>query len=674
MNRLGGRIVCERRPYSHNMGFRTTGIGVVLCILAAGSGTFARQRGVGPGPTPPQGGAAGAAPVAIGTIVGRVVDAATGQPVPDAQVSAQLRGASMVGGGPGPNSVRLLTGSDGRFVVRDLPAGNVSINVQAPGYLNGNFGQTAPGTGGGRPIVISPENRVQEAVVRLWKHAAVSGLVTDEGNEPAIRVAVRAFRRTFANGRPQLSAAGAGQTDDRGVYRIAPLTPGDYLIVVPQTQTTMPAAVIDSVLSSVMGGDLSGLMDMAAAGLGAEMAGRGGDIGLRVGDHLLTSASGAGPVMSGDGRMAAYVTQFYPAAATAAEASVITLGSGETRAGIDIRMPLVPTVHISGVVTGPDGPVGNLAVRLLPLNDNGADSGGVTEIARATTAADGSFLMLGVPAGSYVAKVLKTPRPTMPPGFANLPQMQALMGGGSAPAKPSDSLTLFADIPVSAERNVDGLVVALASGATVSGRVEFVGSATQPPLTGFTVSLQSATGATLAVSPARVGDDATFATPGYPAGQYFVSATGRLSGWFVKSAMVNGVDALEQPFTLTAENIGNVVVTVVDRQTGISGSVTGATGAPAEGTVILFPSNYREWIARGMPQRLTRNIRSQAKGAYTITGVPARDYLIVAVSDEALPDLQNPAVYEALARAATAVTLSEGETRTMSIKLTQVVR
>jgi hypothetical protein len=54
--------------------------------------------------------------------------------------------------------------------------------------------------------------------------------------------------------------------------------------------------------------------------------------------------------------------------------------------------------------------------------------------------------------------------------------------------------------------------------------------------------------------------------------------------------------------------------------------------------------------------------------------LPARDYLIVAVGDDHMPDVQNPTVYEALARAATSLTLSEGDTRTLSIKLTQVVR
>jgi hypothetical protein len=646
----------------------TAAVGMGLIVGLAGGGIHARQTGGGAGQP---GAPAGTPPAPIGIIVGRVVDAAGGQPVPDAQVTVMMRAAQPRAGGPGGGSLRLFTGADGRFVVRDLPAGNVMISVQAPGYLNGNYGQTAPGLAAARPVVISAETRVVEAVVRLWKHAVVTGTVTDEANEPAINITVQALRRSFANGRPRYGFGGTGRTDDRGVYRIAALAPGDYVVVVPQTQMTMPAAVLDAAMNSLLGGELmsASVVGAAAAGMGS-----GGGVGLRVGDSLISSSSGASPVISGDGRMAAYVTQFYPSAATSGDAGVVVLGSGEIRNGIDIRMPLLPTVKISGTVNGPDGPLPGLQIRLLPAGAAlTADS--VSEVARGTTAVDGSFVMLGVPVGSYVAKVLKTPPPPMPASIANNPQLQAMLAGRfGGPGTPSDALTLFADVPVSAERDVEGLVITLSTGATVSGRVDFIGSAAVPPTTGLTVALQSAMGQPLPVQPARVGDDGTFVTAGYPTGQYFLNLAGRLPGWFIKSAMVNGVDALDQPFELNAENIGNVVITVTDRQTAVSGTVTGGGGAGVEGTVIIFPAAYREWIARGMPQRVLRNVRAQPSGAFSLMGLPPRDYLMVAVTDADIPDLQNPTVYDALARAATSVTLIEGDTRSVSLKLAQVVR
>lgn len=642
---------------------------VVLMVTLAGTALSAGQRGAGPGP-------GGAQAPAVGLIVGRVVDAVTGQPVAEAEVTVAMRAPAapaVPGGvpGAGPMNVRLLTGADGRFVVRDLPAGNVQLSARASGYLMGNQGQARPG-GPSSPVQITADKRVVTAAIRLWKHAVVTGMVTDERNEPAINVTVRVMGRTFRNGQARLGTGGIGRTDDRGMYRVAGLAPGDYVVAVPQTQSTMPAALMDEVMQGAIGGQgfSPGVLELAASGMA-----QGGGLGVRVGDQLVASQSGALPVLSGDGRMAAYLTQYHPAASSPADATVVTLAPGEERGGIDIRMPLVPTWKVSGTVLGPDGPLANVPVRLLNAAD--ADAPDMfSDVARSATAANGSFQVFGVPAGQYVVKVLRQGRQPLPATVAANPQLAALMGGRGGPVSPSDALTLFADVPLSVERDVTDLNITLSTGATVSGRIEFVGTSAIPPFTGFNVSLVPLGGSAQPTRPAQVGEDGRFTLAGSPAGKYFINTTARTDGpgWFVKSAMVNGIDALDQPFELTTENIGNVVVTFTDRRTTVSGSVMTSGGVPAEATVIVFPADHREWIAKGMSLRLMRNLRTQAKGAFSIAGLPARDYLIIAVADDQLPDVQNPAAYDALARAATSFSLSEGETRTLSIRLAQVVR
>jgi hypothetical protein len=581
--------------------------------------------------------------------------------------------------GPSPN-VRLLTGPDGRFVIRDLPAGNVQISVKAPGYLNGSHGQTRPG-GSPTPIQISAENKIVAASIRLWKHAVITGMVTDERNEPAVNVQVRAMVRTYRQGQPRFGGAGFGRTDDRGMYRIAGLTPGDYVVLVPQTQTTIAVAAVDEAMQAFAGGAGLGL----GAGLGAAsldvatgLSAAGSGMGVRVGDQMVSAQSGAMPVLSGDGRMAAYVTQYHPAANSSADATVFTLASGEERTGVDIRMPLVATAKVAGTVVGPDGPLANVQVRLLNAVEASDDM--LSDVARSMTAANGSFQMFGVPPGQYVLKVLRQGRQPVPAAMANNPQFAALMGmtrgRGAGPISPSDALTLFADVPLSVERDITDLAITLSTGATVSGRLEFVGTAAVPPFTAFSVTLTPVGSVAMPMRPAPVAEDGRFTSPGAPAGKYFISTAARMDGpgWFVKSAMVNGVDALDQPFELTTENIVNVVVSFTDRRTTVSGTVIDGSSAPAQGTVIVFPAAYREWISKGMAPRLMRNIRTQAKGAFSIPGLPARDYLIVAVADDQVPDVQNPNVFDALARAATSLTLSEGDTRTLTIKLSQVVR
>src|SRR5688500_1110266 len=149
------------------MRHRTRLITAGLVFLAGTGAVRAVQRGAGPGPGQ---GASPASP--IGLIVGRVVDAGTGQPVAEAEVTVALRAVPAAPGAPGamppprpdassPN-VRLLTGADGRFMIRDLPAGNVQLTAKAPGYVNGSHGQIRPG-GPPSPILISPENKIVSA-------------------------------------------------------------------------------------------------------------------------------------------------------------------------------------------------------------------------------------------------------------------------------------------------------------------------------------------------------------------------------------------------------------------------------------------------------------------------------------------------------------------------------
>ena len=114
---------------------------VVAAVAAAGALTLAQQpRGAGE-----------ASPGA--TITGAVV---TG----DAHVP--VRGAIVRAGG-GSDSVAFLTGGDGRFVLRGVPAGPVYVSAEKVGFLHAAFGQTAP--------------RARPASVQAIEGASVDGLV-----------------------------------------------------------------------------------------------------------------------------------------------------------------------------------------------------------------------------------------------------------------------------------------------------------------------------------------------------------------------------------------------------------------------------------------------------------------------------------------------------------------
>lgn len=660
-------------------------VSAMPALVALGAGSFqGAGQGRAGGGRPPQAGAPSgpqAAPPAqkgSGLVLGQVVDAATGGPIADATVMvtsrvpiASLQSPSQSGG-----PLRLITGADGRFVLHDLPKTNLLINVTASGYINASSGQSRAG-GPSRPVEVDEAQRMGDVKIRMWKYGVLTGSVVDEAGEPAVGVQVHAMRRSFAAGKPGYGQAGSASTDDRGVYRLSALTPGEYLVAVPQTITTMPASILDSLMQSVASGipGGSGLADLAMSG-GPTPNGAG----VRVGNMLVSSASGLIPPPSADGRVFAYQALFFPAATSPAQASVVTLGSGEERSGLDLQLKIVQTVRVSGTLTGSSGPVGNVGVRLLSTDADELGGGPGSDTATCATAADGTFTFLGVPAGQYVARVVRQPRPAMPAGMADNPAMAFAFGMASGAAGGSSGTeTLYAQASISVgAADVTGVALTLAEGAKVSGRLAFDGTAPPPTpqqLQAMTVTLTSI-GGNIGASPApgRVGQDLQFKTAGYPSGKYYVLPAGRGGGaWIVRSAVSSGRDVLNEPLELRDADVTDVVVTFTDKVSQITGTVHAPNAAaPPPCTVLMFPADYRAWIARGMNPRLTRTSIVPKGGTFTLGAVQPGEYLLAALDDADVPENQDAAFYDVLARVASHVSVHEGEKPAQNLEIVKV--
>src|SRR5262249_30526735 len=109
-----------------------------------------------------------------------------------------------------------------------------------PGYLDGEYGRRRPG-GQSQPLVLADEQKIGNVRIFMWRQSAILGLVLDEAGEPVVGIQIRALRRTMVGGRRRCVAAGMpGWRDDRGMYRVAGLLPGDYLVAAPSTQVSVP--------------------------------------------------------------------------------------------------------------------------------------------------------------------------------------------------------------------------------------------------------------------------------------------------------------------------------------------------------------------------------------------------------------------------------------------------
>jgi carboxypeptidase family protein len=647
------------------------------------------------------------APPATGLIVGQVLDAAAGKPVPGAIVSltqnqlplgatggmppaADLAG--VIAAGPAiPN--RVIADSGGRFVFRSLPAGRYSFSATAAGYLFSSFGQRRPG-GPGSPVELKDGEKVLDAEFRLWKAATITGTVVDEANEPVIGISVRTLRRAYSGGRQRWLPSSSAQTDDRGTYRIADLMPGDYAVGIQASMSTVPAATVDAFYEMMTSGSGESLTtspvyrDLMASGGPSPLTGTGG---VRVGDYVVQQSSQLGrsqppPPPTDDGKLLVYETVYHGASGPG-QVGTIALASGEDRTGIDLHLRLVPSVRVSGTVTGPDGPVPNIGVRLLPTNTDEFASETGLETANAATDAQGVFTFLGVPSGSYSLRVLKMPRPAPMPMSEGMVMVSSGTGMsfgtsvGSTPPPPPPlptEPTLWATMPVTiADADVAGLAVTLRSGYRVTGRVEFEGTKARPTpdqLPRMSVTLTPLDSRTSGVvTPGRVTSDGEFRTLGFPAGRYLMSATPPVQGWMLKTAMFGGKDISDDPLDLSANDVAGVVLLFTDRMTQLTGTVRNVQGQTDPGAdVILFPADNQRWKSDGVSARRSRSIRTTKAGAYSIQGLPPGEYFVVAVDSTSNRDWQDPGFLEAAAPLATRVTILEGDTKTQDLRTTRI--
>ena len=575
---------------------------------------------------------------AAGMVVGQVVDAGTGRPVVGAIVA--LGGPAA----PGSQGPRILTGSDGRFVFRDLRRGEHTITATKPGYVDGAYGRNRAG-GPTTPLTLNENERVGDVVIRLWKQAAISGTVADESGELLVGVQVRAYRRAVAGGRRRFLPSSSGTTDDRGIYRIGSLLPGDYIVAAISRQTAVPLSLYRNRAPDAPPGNPLVEMGVAVPGdtTGFAVLERG-NAGVVLGRGTVI------PPPAPDGRLFVYPTTFHPSSTSGGSGAVITIRSGEEYPNADLQLTPVPTASVSGFVHGPDGPVKRGLLRLVPAN--ALELASELDLPTTLTDAGGAFTLPAVPSGHYTIRLNRS---------------------GAGASQSSGPLWLDEPISVGTE-DIEGVALLAKVGLKISGRLEFEGdtSRMRTALTNIQILIEPAdtipsTSAYFA-RPSASGDFESIPVPG---GRYYIRVPNSPQGWMFKSATLEGRDVADTPFTVSQEPT-HVVITFTDRWSGVRGLVQSAAGRDADAFIVVFPNDRDAWGSAGMSPRRVRGTKASKGGEYSFN-LPPGDYFVIAIPEDQSADWQDPDFLEAASRSAVRVTIAEGERKIQDLR-TRAVR
>jgi len=589
-----------------------------------------------------------------GLVAGIVVDRNSGRPLPDAVVTIERHPLSQVGTGL---PQRVVTDADGQFVFTSLPKSRVIVQTARAGYVADEATSVFD-------LDLADRPRIVDLRFQLVKGAAVTGRLLDETGDPVVDTSVQAHRIVYSGGRPFLDFAIAGRTDDRGIYRISNLMPGDYVVAVPYQSIAVPVSVLNESASADAAIKRTASLDVAS--LLPMIAPEGSTRAERRGDFVLQSPPGTLlPHLSRDpDGVLTYRTTFAPSSEQPVGASVISLEPGGEVSGIDIRLMPLTGLQVSGKVSSTLGPIGRVTLRLIDMATTLPDSA-ASAVASVLSDGSGAFTFLNVPPGSYRIRA------------QYLTQSRTL---------------LWADESISVGRaSIANVVVTLRPAATMRGRVEFKGSRPGPTadelrrlqLRQQFVRLQPADSrASNKFYSAEVDASGSFTFD--VDGSLFLVVPTTVGAWTLKTATLGSRD-----LTVSAvganDVIDGVVITFTDDPVKVEGTVTTSAGSTAQGgTVMLFPANERDWTYLGRLPRRFFSATTASGGAYSFSPVPAGEYFLAAVIEMpstdleavklpgALRDWMNPAVLSALAKQAVRIHVEDTESVRQDLRAIRV--
>jgi hypothetical protein len=565
-------------------------------------------------------------PVAIAqfvpaTIAGTVMDQ-SGDPVADATVT--LYGPTLPGG-----SNALQTDAAGAFRFTDLAAGNYRIGASKSGFVAVQEGQRSYRVGGRAFPLRNGERR--DVRLRLPRLGAITGRIVDERGNPLVNASVRALEISMSGGYRRIVPKAEARTDDRGLYRLHSLWPDDYLVCA-STHSTAPLTEAQHLQLQVdrMHQNVAIATGPAAASARERLAALEARLPARI-----DPVRGYAPVCH--------------AAATGVRAT-ITIGPGDERAGVDLRLADTRLARIEGTVSGLElGPDQEAMIRLL--NQDEALPGVLEAM---NIAGEGRFRFWHVPPGRYAM----------------------VLTGHPSSRKPSPALWVATAPLVVGTEDVTDAALEVPKSATIRGEVVLRGKSAPTPAAVERVEVRLETARhdalTRFVGPYTVRPDASgrFEIPAVPPGSYHLSAGIREQPqtWFLDAVTAGGKDLLVDTLDIKpGQVVTGALATLTQHRGSLAGTLLDANGAAVPGAaVVVYPVDERY---RGLNAKRIRYAASSPDGDYIATGLGAGEYRVAPLVDPDIGAWYEPDFLQQLDATAVQVSIVVGRQKILNLRV-----
>jgi protocatechuate 3,4-dioxygenase beta subunit len=161
----------------------------------------------------------------LGIISGKVVDANSGAPL--ARCSVQIDPTGQ--GGLSGSARSVVTADDGQFIFEGVAPGKYRLSANKRGYLHQEYEEHENFS---TAIAIGPKLTAEGLIFKVTPQAVISGEVTDQNGEPVRGAQVRLFKDQERMGLQSVVRRQVVVADDRGIYEIPNVGPGNYYLAV----------------------------------------------------------------------------------------------------------------------------------------------------------------------------------------------------------------------------------------------------------------------------------------------------------------------------------------------------------------------------------------------------------------------------------------------------------